>query len=421
MLFVDNTFTFGGAITSLAHLVKGLEAHPIVPFVVSGQNQAYLDRLFPTATNFSLPSKLPWVHGDPFVPDPAQPNAIARLGFLPRLARSLYWFINADLSSALRIAKVARKHRVDIIHLNNSWQVDGALASSLLGIPCVAHARGFLRLSEPELAPNPIINVLRRAFFRLRLERLRPSMTLPVSGAVAKDLLDQGLSDTEITVVHDAIDLSQFTPGHPPPGLRAELGIEQQACVIGLFGRVIPWKGTLEFLEAFKHVVEGHPHARALIVGDVSDGSEAYSRSVVTRVAHLGLKERVLFAGFREDVANLMRACDLVAHTSIEPEPFGMVVAEAMATAAPVVAANAGGPLEIVRDGIDGFLADPRDPAMFGEKMAILVADPMLRAKMGARARERVESKFSKERYAHDVVGVYERILSRRITQRPGV
>jgi glycosyltransferase involved in cell wall biosynthesis len=76
-----------------------------------------------------------------------------------------------------------------------------------------------------------------------------------------------------------------------------------------------------------------------------------------------------------------------------------------------VVAANAGGPLEIVRDGVDGFLADPWDERAFGAALGTLMADPALRARMGTNALERARGHFSKERYARQVLAVYDRLL----------
>ncbi|HSM60536.1 MAG TPA: glycosyltransferase family 4 protein, partial [Longimicrobiales bacterium] len=235
-------------------------------------------------------------------------------------------------------------------------------------------------------------------------------MHLAVSDAARRSLLQVGAPPEDVVVVHDAVDLEEFRPEAPPPSLRAELGIAEDAMLVGHFGRIVPWKGTREFVDAFAVAARADPSLHALVVGDRSDGPEEYEEEVHRAARESGLGERLTFAGFRPDVPALMRACDIVVHTSTEPEPFGMVIVEAMASGKPVIAAPAGGPLEIVRPGVDGLLADPTDAAALASAIQRLAADPAARAAMGRAAIERVAEAFSKERYAHDVAGVYERV-----------
>lgn len=412
VVFVDDTFTFGGAITSLGHLVNGLRAYDIDVTVVSGQDGAALQELFPESRTYSIPLKLPWVHADPF-------DAVERLGPAARFARSLYWFTTGDILTALRIARIAYRHRADVIHLNNGWQLDGALAAHALGVVCVSHLRGFwTQPGEPETPPR-LVRLGRQAMRFLRHGIVPPRVTLPVSHAVGHDLEGAGIPSEAITVVHDAIDLDTFHPGPPPEGLRASLGIPDGATIVGHFGRVIWWKGTLEFVSGFARVADDVPDVHAMIVGDASDGAEEYERAVHAAVEDHGLTDRVTFTGFRSDVPDLMRLCDIVVHSSVTPEPFGMVIVEGMATGNAVIAADAGGPLEIIEDGVNGCLVDPHDPEAMAAKIRALATDPVYRRCIAEAGMARTSSYFSKERYAADVVDVYRRLLGTEIGRAP--
>lgn len=391
VLSVDNSFTFGGAINALAVLVAALDDR-YESMVLSAQDQQVLDDHFPGTAAHQWPFLLPWVHR------PSRP-ASRRGGRVVRLAsklRTLEWIVRNDFPASIRIRRYARKHGIDLIHLNNGVEglLPPLLAGKLLRIPVVAHSRG----------PQGTSGASR--FYARGVDHW-----IAVSGAMADNLREAGVAPERITVVHDALDLHLFTPGEPARALRQELGIPPEAPVFGLFGRVIEWKGVKEFVEVATRVLAVMPDAYAVVVGDVSDGAESYFREVRALAAERGHGDRILFTRFRQDVPDLMRLCDVVAHTSIIPEPFGLTVIEAMATGTPVVAANAGGPLETVDPGETGLLADPRDPELFAAELLSLLRDPGRARAMGSLGAERARQRFSAERYAREVESVWDRVI----------
>jgi glycosyltransferase involved in cell wall biosynthesis len=118
------------------------------------------------------------------------------------------------------------------------------------------------------------------------------------------------------------------------------------------------------------------------------------------RAAQLGLGDRLYFAGQREDVPRLMAACDVVCHATRVPEPFGMVLIEAMAQSRPVIATRGGGPSEVVEDGATGLLVPPDDAPAMADAMRLLAADPKRRCAMGEAGLQRVKARFSSEAMA---------------------
>ena len=140
--------------------------------------------------------------------------------------------------------------------------------------------------------------------------------------------------------------------------IRANLELEGKF-VVGHFSQLSPWKGQHILIDALCQCPE---NVVVILVGDALFGEQEYIQDLHQKVTALGLENRVNFLGFRSDIPKLMAMCDLITHTSTAPEPFGRVIVEAMLCGKPVIAAQAGGAIELVEDGINGFLVTPGEP-----------------------------------------------------------
>ena len=107
-----------------------------------------------------------------------------------------------------------------------------------------------------------------------------------------------------------------------------------------------------------------------------------------------------------------MASLDVFCHTSIEPEPFGLVIIEAMAMKCPVIATRAGGPLEIVEDGVSGLLTQPGDAPALAEAISTLLADPARRRRFADAGRARVEQHYSLRAFRAQLARLYADILN---------
>jgi glycosyltransferase involved in cell wall biosynthesis len=161
--------------------------------------------------------------------------------------------------------------------------------------------------------------------------------------------------------------------------------------LIGMCGRISRWKGQDVFLRAIARVVE----VNAVIVGEALFDEREHEGHVRRLAIELGLETRVTFAGHVSDVIALMAACDVVVHCSTAPEPFGLVIAEAMLAGAPVIASDAGGAREIVVPGATGQLTPPSDWGALAEAIRRCLADPRWAQQMAQLARVRAREKFS--------------------------
>jgi glycosyltransferase involved in cell wall biosynthesis len=162
---------------------------------------------------------------------------------------------------------------------------------------------------------------------------------------------------------------------------------------VGLFGRIAEWKGQHIALAALAR----RPDCRLYIVGGALFGEEAYEQRVRALTQDLGIADRVVFLGFRDDIAPIMRQMDIILHTSISPEPFGRVIVEGMLAGKPVIASRAGGAIEIIEDGVSGRLVPPDDVDALAATLGELCAQPELRQRLAEAGRARAIAEFSLE------------------------
>jgi glycosyltransferase involved in cell wall biosynthesis len=183
------------------------------------------------------------------------------------------------------------------------------------------------------------------------------------SAATKRNLISIGVRSRRITVIYPPLDLSMFDLKQHSSLTRSAFGVPASSPCFGIVGLLVPWKGQDVFLRAAKRVLEKVPEAYALVVGGAPSGGRDYAESLRHLAAELGIDDRVVFTGYRADVPDVLRLLDVVAHASVQPEPFGRVIAEAMAMGRPVVASNARGPTEIIEDARTAFVLPDDDEA----------------------------------------------------------
>jgi glycosyltransferase involved in cell wall biosynthesis len=219
-------------------------------------------------------------------------------------------------------------------------------------------------------------------------------------------------------VVHNGVDLARFHPAPATGWIHESLGLDRSVRLIGMPAIFARWKGHLQVVEAFERAALELPDAHLVLVGGAiydTSAERGFAEELVRRVgrASVGgsgsrLNDRIHFLKFSTEPWRLYPEFDVVIHFSTRPEPFGRVVAEALAAGAPVIAAAAGGPVEIVEDGVSGWLVPPGDVAAMAAAMvrALRASSGPEGAAMRAAARARAESRFSADRYAADVARI---------------
>ncbi|HEY8775573.1 MAG TPA: glycosyltransferase family 4 protein [Gaiellaceae bacterium] len=295
---------------------------------------------------------------------------------------------------AATLARRLRRLRPDIVHTNSlKSALYGGLAGRLAGVPVVWHIRD--RIAEDYL-PAPAVRLVHAA------ARWLPSAIIANSRATLA-----ALAETE--VFHSVVASPVVVYDSATNGGRN--GRRNESLRIGMVGRLAPWKGQHVFLDGFRQAF-GRGSESAVIVGASLFGEDWYEADLKRRARVLGLDGRIVFAGFREDIWTVLSEIDILVHASVTPEPFGQVIVEGMSAGLPVVATGAGGPAEILEDGVDGLLYPPGDADALARRLRDLADDPALRARVGAAARES-SKRFTAQAAADRVTWVYERVLAR--------
>lgn len=282
-----------------------------------------------------------------------------------------------------RLVRLIRRERVKLVHSNSLYVSYGAWAAMLAGVPHVWHIReipGFH--SRVMRAVGSLVVSL-------------SSCVITMSAAVAAALHQ---SDAKVQVIADGIDVATFRTADGGAGIRDELGIESGAPLVGFVGRLDPWKGVHVFIRAAERVARRHPDARFVVCGGALAGHREYAAGLKGLAGRLGLDGRLVFTEWKyppERIPEVMAALDVLVHTSVEPEPFGLVLLEAMASSKPVIASRAGGPIEIVDDGVTGILVPPGRHHRLASAILSVIADPALGRRMGEAGRSRAQQCFS--------------------------
>ena len=180
---------------------------------------------------------------------------------------------------------------------------------------------------------------------------------------------------------------------------------------VGIIGRLAPWKGQNVFLDAFARAFPDD-ECEAWIVGAAMFGEDGYADTLHTQARRLGISDRVVFRGFQADVWAELSHIDLLVHCSVIPEPFGQVVVEGMVAGVPVIAADAGGPAEIITHNVDGILTAPGDVAALAAAMRRIRDDAALRQALVSGGFVRAEH-YSPENTARSLLAVYEAVIAR--------
>jgi glycosyltransferase involved in cell wall biosynthesis len=308
----------------------------------------------------------------------------------------------ARLSRAtLAVGALARRLRADLVHTNMEVLLEGGFAARALGLPHVLHYRGNT-LDRPKRVFDALTAVWTRTADQIYC----------ISGATAEVFRRRG-HHQRVEVLYNPVDLVRFAPGPPAPDVRAELGAAAGQPLVGTVGRIHPRKDLETFVRAAARVAAAEPQARFVVVGSAEAPVETdYRERILALMKELGLEGRLVLAGARRDIPEVMRALDVFVLTS-RHEGFGRVVAEAMGAARPVVVTDEGAPPELVGRGRFGLCAPPGDEAAFAAAIGGLLSDRARAAALGAAAAEAARE-FDVTAVADRVWDRYRALIERR-------
>lgn len=387
VLYLQSNSEIGGSDVSLLRIVEGLDRSRFRPVVV-------------------LPSQGPLTKA--FEERGAEVVVVGGMLKLTTRKGPLYHirFLANYPAAVSHLARLIRRERIDLVHTNTLHNLYGYAAARRARRPHVWHVREIVTQSAA---------VKRLEVF---LARRFADRIVTVSTAAAEMFRsDGGAYPPQLRVMWDGVDLTRFHPRNGGRRVRAELGIEPDAPLVGLVGRLDHCKGVEVFLRAAAACRGEFPDARYVVCGGEVEGQEEVGRGARRLARELGLTDVVSFTGWRygpEDMPEVHAALSVLVSCSTAPESFGLVLIEAMATGRPVVATNHGGPREVCAEGETALLVPPGSPRRTADAILELLRDPARARAMGAAGRERAERHFDERRHSRELQLLYEEVLAAR-------
>lgn len=372
--------TVGGSHRALVDLVRAVERTRYEPVVLFNQGNRHVPDLRAAKVEVHV-----------YETERASERALRARGGLPKYV---------DFLQAIRRrADLLRRLKIGLLHLNNSPQVgydDWVPAARLAGVPVVAFAMGDANL-RPWLA---------RAVAR-RLDHV-----IAISNYMADAMRRVGVREERLSTVPLGVNIAGLRAAAQGnrAELRASLGVGPGDVLAVMVGNIRHWKGQHVVVEAFGLLpADVQRRLKVRFVGATAEDHQQYEMALRARIAEAGAEQSVQLVGSRNDVPAVYAAADLAVHASVLPEPFGLVVPEAMVQGIPVIASKFGGPGEVL-SAATGRLFDPASPKELAAHLEEMVRNDGVRHALGRAAATAVQA-YSVEAMVRGVTGVYDRVL----------
>lgn len=260
-----------------------------------------------------------------------------------------------------------REKKIDIVDTNTAVVFPGAIAAKRSKKKSVWHIREIIKNKYE----NKVISFMMEHYSDLIIAN---------SKATGEAL---NVSQEKIRVVYNAVEDKK------------ENRKDHKQFTVGMAGRINRWKGQKLFIDMAEKVHEKYQDVLFEIAGEAYEGEEYLKTDIQNYIDRKKMQDYVILLGQVNDMSQFYSKIDLFVLPSTQPEPFGLVLIEAMEYGVPVIATNHGGPVEIIRNGVDGYLVDYNDCDEMFNRVIMLLESSMLRCQMGKAAMERKKEKFS--------------------------
>lgn len=313
-------------------------------------------------------------------------------------------YISRNIEGVYQLASLIRREEITLLHANEIFDIYGALAARIAGVPCVWHVRA-------DLSSTPLVRKLLSITATLLADAI-----IVVSESVRENMFQRcGINTKKVTVIYDpGPDPTMFHKGIDSTSIREEFGLDENAFIVTLVAKLSKRKGHETLIRSAPKVLAEFPNTYFLIVGGELEGShhQAYAIRLKDLPRRLGIQDKVLFPGFRSDIPEIMTTSDIITHCSTYQDPFPGVVLQGMAVGKPVIASDLGGPEEQIKHGVSGMLVEPGNPTALAEAICCLLADEKRRRRLGEAAAARVNSMFTSELFFQRLSSLYDSLIA---------
>lgn len=307
---------------------------------------------------------------------------IGRAGAAGVEVRAIPFRSNVDIGGFATLAKFVRREKPDLMHAHSSKDAWFGFWFHTRGIPVIRSRHTTLSADMPRG---------RRFIYRHGCRRLIASARF-IAETMHRAL---GIPADRIDVIGECVDTTEFAPGDGSE-FRREFGISATAPLFGIIAMLRGEKGHDIFLRAARRALQARPDARFVIVGSAASWNpfETRVREIIASDFKDFPQPPVIMTGFRHDIPLIMRALDCLVVPS-RREAQTMVIPQAFATGRPVIGSRVGGIPELLQDGINGFLVEPKNPMQLADRMLRIAGEPEVARRFGETGRRFAESELS--------------------------
>jgi glycosyltransferase involved in cell wall biosynthesis len=314
--------------------------------------------------------------------------------------------LRKDLVAFWKLYRLIKKEKPDIVHTHTAKAGTlGRFAAKLAGVPLTVHTfHGNIF--------EGYFNSFKSRFF-LNIERLLATFSdklIAISPSQKQELLRYNISKpNKIICIPLGLELEPFLDSEKKKGIfRKELNLDQGIPLIGIVARLVPIKGHSNFLEAAKLVSQDFPSARFIVIGDGE-----LRRKLIDLATDLGIKDKVIFCGFRKNLVDIYADLDIVVLSSLN-EGLPVSIIEALTARKAVVATEVGGVKDLVENGVTGMLVPNQDSKNLAQGILYLLRNPQERLKFGENGRKKVYPALNYTRLVSDMEELYEDLVAKR-------
>ena len=294
------------------------------------------------------------------------------------------------------INNLIKEKNINIVYTNTSVIFAGGISAKICKVKSVWHIREIIKNKYERFIVSKIVNIF-------------SDYIIANSKATAEAISKK---KDKVKVIYNAIDIEKNNSLEYIDKAYDEVAStvigSANKIKVGMAGRINRWKGQKLFVDMAKLVSQENDNVEFLIAGDVYKGEEHILDDLKRYILESGIKEKIGLLGQIDNMNSFYEELDVFILPSIQPEPFGLVVIEAMDNKLPVVATNHGGPVEIIENNIDGFLVDYKNAKEMAQVVNKLIKNKELRNYIAANAEKKVKEKFNVSRYVDEISCILE-------------
>ena len=306
------------------------------------------------------------------------------------------------ISSTVSLLALIRMFQPHLVHTITAVILSPGLAAKLRGVPHVWHIReSFGEFGSWWKYYQSYISWLSSAIV---------CVSMPVA-----EQFRSSVGAKKIKVIHNGFPSAEFEPvgSERIKAFKSRFAVDKAEALVGVVGRIkLLRKGQEVFVEAASLLQDRFPAVRFLCIGSPFPGNESHLENLKKLIRERGLCDYVFCTGDVEDIKAAISALDILVLSSVQPEPFGGTVIEAMALSRPVVATSTGGSIEQVVDGVTGLLVEPGDSKSMAAGIEKLLESPDLRRIFGENGRARFLEKFEFQQFYQRILELYGQVIA---------